>query len=63
MEEAEQLCSRLAIMDHGKIVKIGTPKKMIDELLEGGFKKKVEPQPATLEDVFLHLTGRTLRDE
>lgn len=63
MEEAEQLCSRLAIMDHGKIVKIGTPKKMIDELLEGGFKKEVVAQEATLEDVFLHLTGRHLRDE
>ncbi|HVZ59026.1 MAG TPA: ABC transporter ATP-binding protein [Patescibacteria group bacterium] len=63
MEEAEQLCDRLAIMDHGKIVKIGTPQKMIDELLASGFKKEIKPQPATLEDVFLHLTGRSLRDE
>ena len=63
MEEAEQLCDRLAIMDHGKIVKIGTPKKLIDELLKTGSKKEVKPQPATLEDVFIHLTGSHLRDE
>ncbi len=63
MEEAEQLCDRLAIMDHGKIVQIGTPKKLIDDLLKTGFKKEVKPQPATLEDVFIHLTGRQLRDE
>ncbi len=63
MDEAEKLCDRLAIMDHGRIVKIGTPKKLIDELLKTGFKKEVRPQPATLEDVFIHLTGRHLRDE
>ena len=63
MEEAEALCDRLAIMDKGKIVTIGTPKELINELLKTGFKKEAKPQPATLEDVFLHMTGRTLRDE
>ncbi len=63
MDEAEKLCDRLAIMDHGKIIKIGTPKKLIAELLATGFKKEVKPQPATLEDVFIHLTGSHLRDE
>lgn len=63
MDEAQELCDRLAVMDHGKIVKIGTPKKMIDDLLATGFKKEIKPQPASLEDVFLHLTGRHLRDE
>jgi ABC-2 type transport system ATP-binding protein len=63
MDEAQELCDRLAVMDHGKIVKIGTPKKMIDDLLATGFKKELKPQPASLEDVFLHLTGRHLRDE
>jgi ABC-2 type transport system ATP-binding protein len=63
LEEAEQLCDRVAIMDHGKILKIGSPKQLIKELLAGGFKKKVKPEPANLEDVFLHLTGRSLRDE
>lgn len=63
MDEAEKLCDRLAIMDEGKIVKIGTPKKLIAELLETGFKRHAEIKPATLEDVFLHLTGKGLRDE
>lgn len=62
MEEAEKLCNRIAIMDHGKIIRIDTPKKLIDDLLATGFKKEVIRQQATLEDVFLHLTGRTLRD-
>jgi len=62
MDEAEQLCDRLAIMDNGKIVKIGTPKKFIEELLATGFKKEVKVEQATLEDVFLHLTGRHLRE-
>jgi len=62
MEEAEQLCDRLAIMDHGKIIQIGTPKKFIEELLATGFKKEVKVEQATLEDVFLHLTGRHLRE-
>ncbi len=63
MEEAEQLCDRLAIMDQGKIVKIGTPKEMIHNLIKSGFKKKQIVQQATLEDVFLTLTGKHLREE
>jgi ABC-2 type transport system ATP-binding protein len=62
MEEAEAMCDRLAIMDHGKLVTIGTPKKMIKDLLDTGFKKEVKPEEANIEDVFLHLTGRRLRD-
>ncbi len=63
MDEAEQLCDRLAIMDHGKIIKIGTPKKFIEDLLKAGFKKEVQVEQANLEDVFLNLTGRTLRED
>ena len=63
MDEAEALCDRLAIMDKGKIVTIGTPKELITNLLKTGFKKEVKPEPATLEDVFLHMTGRSLREE
>lgn len=62
MDEAEQLCDRLAVMDHGKILKIGTPKTFIKDLLATGFKKEVKPEPANLEDVFLNLTGRQLRE-
>lgn len=62
MDEAEKLCDRIAVMDHGKIIKIDTPKKLISDLLATGFKKEVIQQKANLEDVFLHLTGRALRD-
>src|SRR6185437_2936837 len=56
MDEAEQLCDRLAIMDKGKILKPGTPKTFIKDLLSQGFKKEAKPEPANLEDVFLNLT-------
>jgi len=62
MDEAEQLCDRLAVMDHGKILKIGTPKEFIKELLATGFKKEIKQEQANLEDVFLNLTGRQLRE-
>ncbi len=116
MEEAETLCDRLAIMDHGRILRQGAPRTLIQELevpsvveftFEGetpcctpfaeatGFAVECRPglwelptqnpkgllpqlldaaeahgvpyqqvhvRRATLEDVFLHLTGRSLRD-
>ena len=62
MEEAEQLCDRLAIMDSGKIVATGTPRELIENLLKTGFKKEIVRKDASLEDVFLHLTGKELRD-
>jgi ABC-2 type transport system ATP-binding protein len=63
MEEAEQLCDRIAVMDQGRIVRTGTPHELIVELLATGFRKPVVRQEATLEDVFIWLTGRNLRDE
>jgi ABC-2 type transport system ATP-binding protein len=116
MEEAEQLCDRIAIMDHGKILEMGTVKELVERrfqelsirfdalpglederlralpavtrvvhedgevalytrdvaatiggLLEASREVSQEPQNlavrrATLEDVFLDLTGRALRD-
>jgi len=62
MEEAERLCDRIAIMDAGKIVKIDTPQSLIDDLIKTGFKREVEVRQATLEDVFIHLTGKALRE-
>ncbi len=62
MDEAEQLCDRLAIMDHGKIIAEGSPAKLIDDLLQAGFKRHTEVRAATLEDVFLNLTGRRIRE-
>jgi lipooligosaccharide transport system ATP-binding protein len=109
MEEAERLCHRLAIMDHGRIIAQGSPRELIAAHIESqvvevhgtGFEawmerakqlaprveragdtvfcyaQDVEPvmkslanqrdlvylhRPASLEDVFLKLTGRDLRD-
>ena len=109
MEEAERLCHRLAIMDHGRIIAQGTPRALIAEHIEPQvvevhgpgyeawmeraralaprveragdtvfcYAANVEPvlrdlagqdelsylhRPASLEDVFLKLTGRDLRD-
>jgi len=63
MDEAEQLCDRIAIMDQGKIIKLDSPDKMIDELVETGFERPKQVKAANLEDVFIHLTGREMRDE
>jgi ABC-2 type transport system ATP-binding protein len=49
-------------MDNGKIVAIDTPRNLIKQLLARGFKKKQEVQQASLEDVFIDLTGKALRD-
>ncbi len=62
MDEAEVLCDRIAIMDHGKIITLDTPENLIGTLLKTGFKKEAIPQPANLEDVFLHFTGHALRE-
>lgn len=62
MDEAEILCDRIAIMDNGKIVSIDTPKNLIKQLLARGFKKKQRVEQASLEDVFIDLTGKELRD-
>ena len=113
MDEADELCDRVAIIDHGKIITMGTPKKLKDSLggdtiildildedvkkakkifkkakffnrqvllsvknagrdikkvLEKAKKNKIEVIEAnirkpTLNDVFLHLTGREIREE
>jgi ABC-2 type transport system ATP-binding protein len=62
MDEAEYLCDRVAIIDEGKILNVNTPDSLIDQLLEKGFKKPTPQREATLEDVFLDLTGKELRE-
>jgi ABC-2 type transport system ATP-binding protein len=54
MEEADRLCQRVAIMDGGKIIALDTPHQLKSQL--------GDPDKVTLEDVFLKLTGRSLRD-
>ncbi len=62
MEEAELLCDRVAVMDNGMIIALDTPQNLITALLKKGFKKDTTVQQANLEDVFIDLTGKELRD-
>jgi lipooligosaccharide transport system ATP-binding protein len=110
MDEAERLCSRLAVMDHGRMIAEGTPRELVDRHIEpqvvevfgdgadawaaaqgARLAERCESagetvfcyvhdaaaliadlaarpdlryvhRPANLEDVFLRLTGRDLRD-
>ncbi|MEP6616570.1 MAG: ABC transporter ATP-binding protein [Ginsengibacter sp.] len=62
MEEAEAVCDRIAIIDHGRVITINTPQALIDlhrndpNVVSVSRKGKI-----TLEDVFIGLTGRTVR--
>ncbi len=55
MQEADQLCDRVAIIDRGRIVADGTPQELKDGVVSEG-------RPTTLEDVFMALTGRRLTE-
>jgi ABC-2 type transport system ATP-binding protein len=63
MDEAEYLCDRVAIIEAGKIVALESPDKLIDDLVASGFERPKQVKKANLEDVFIHLTGHSLRDE
>ncbi len=52
MEEAEELCERVGIIDNGKLIALGTPQQL---------KKQFKAR--NLEEVFLQLTGRRIREE
>jgi len=54
MQEADRLCDRVAIMDGGQIIAMDTPYELKSQI--------GAPEQITLEDVFLKLTGRSLRD-
>jgi ABC-2 type transport system ATP-binding protein len=54
MEEADRLCNRVAIIDGGRIIALDTPRQLRSQI--------GPPDQVTLEDVFLRLTGRSLRD-
>lgn len=52
MEEAEELCDRIGIIDHGRLIALGAPQQLMDK-----FRAK------NLEEVFIQLTGRRIREE
>ncbi|MDP9047378.1 MAG: ABC transporter ATP-binding protein [Bacteroidota bacterium] len=62
MEEAESVCDRIAIIDHGRVIAVDTPQSLVDkhrddpEVINVSRRGKV-----TLEDVFIALTGKTVR--
>jgi ABC-2 type transport system ATP-binding protein len=56
MDEADKLCDRIAIVDHGKLVALDTP-----QALKASIPGR-EPATVTLDDVFVHYAGRDLRD-
>ena len=62
MEEAEAVCDRIAIIDHGKVIAVDTPDALIEQhrndpaVINASRKGKI-----TLEDVFIGLTGNTVR--
>src|SRR5688572_11645232 len=64
MEEAERLCDRVAIIDHGRIVEIDSPETLVSRHFPGGRIAISDTKwlPPTLEDVFLKLTGDAMRD-
>lgn len=63
MDEAEYLCDRVAIIDAGNIIALDTPDKLIDNLIATGFERPKEMKLANLEDVFIKLTGHSLRED
>lgn len=63
MDEAEFLCDRVAIIDAGNIIALETPDKLIDDLVATGFERPKEVKKANLEDVFINMTGHSLREE
>lgn len=62
MDEAEYLCDRVAIIDSGRIVALNSPDQLIDDLVATGFERPKEMKHANLEDVFIKLTGHSLRE-
>nr|MBC7611672.1 ABC transporter ATP-binding protein [Pseudopedobacter sp.] len=62
MDEAEVLCDRVAFIDNGQIIGINSPDQFVDDLVASGFERKKEVKKANLEDVFISLTGKDLRE-
>jgi ABC-2 type transport system ATP-binding protein len=62
MEEAQAVCNRVAIIDHGKILTVDSPAGLIEKHKDDPEVRRVARGQVTLEDVFIGLTGLDLRD-
>ena len=62
MEEAQAVCDRVAIIDHGVLITVGTPTELIDKHRNDPQVLSVAHGTPTLEDVFIGLTGSEIRD-
>jgi ABC-2 type transport system ATP-binding protein len=62
MEEAQAVCDRVAIIDHGKVLTVDTPTELIAKHRDDPRVVRVARGEVTLEDVFIGLTGSEIRD-
>ena len=62
MEEAQAVCDRVAIIDHGRVLAIDTPRNLIDQHRDDPLVRAAARGEVTLEDVFIGLTGSEIRD-
>jgi ABC-2 type transport system ATP-binding protein len=62
MEEAQAVCDRVAIIDHGRVLAVDTPQHLIEEHRHDPLVLAAARGPVTLEDVFIGLTGSEIRD-
>ena len=62
MEEAQAVCDRVAIIDRGVLLTVGTPSELIDKHRSDPRVLSVAHGALTLEDVFIGLTGSEIRD-
>jgi ABC-2 type transport system ATP-binding protein len=69
MEEAERLCDRVALLDHGRIRDLGSPAELVERHMGSAqVEEEIRPgarwrRPPHLEDVYLKLTGSTLKED
>jgi ABC-2 type transport system ATP-binding protein len=62
MEEAQAVCDRVAIIDHGKVLATGAPDELIERHRDDPLVRQAARGAVTLEDVFIGLTGSGIRD-
>lgn len=61
MDEADRLCDRIAVLDRGRVIALDTPAGLKSQTA-AGLPGGTAPTVVTMEDVFMHLTGRPLDD-